>query len=523
VRTISRLIGERAQSHGDKVALIGGDRHTTYGELDAAARRVAHGLRGSGVGGGDRVAYWSKNAPEFFELLFGAAHLNAPLVVLNWRLAAREVAYILGDCQARVLVIGGSFVPLLKEIRHELRPDLMVLVLEDTYPQWRDRQLAGEIANPSTPQDVALQLYTSGTTGRPKGVQLTHRNLSVAVATHQGVYDLDDRSVQLMPLPLFHIGGLLLGLLSTVAGSATVVMAEADPAAMLRLTTAHRVTHLPAVPALLAPYLALATGGPDRAAPDLSSIRTVFYGSAPMPESLLRTALAAMPGARFMSGFGLTETTAAVTFLTFADHELPDEPAAAATMIRRLRSAGRAAPTAQLRIVDPDTLAERPPGEHGEVLVRGELVMKGYWNRPADTARAMLADGWFRTGDGGYLDPEGYLFLTDRIKDMIISGGENVYPAELENVLAGLPGVREVAVIGVPHERWGESPKALVVAEPAARLTEAEVIAHCRAHLAGYKCVTAVEWVQELPRTPSGKVMKHVLRERHAARAGAPA
>jgi long-chain acyl-CoA synthetase len=164
-------------------------------------------------------------------------------------------------------------------------------------------------------------------------------------------------------------------------------------------------------------------------------------------------------------------------------------------------------------------LAERPTGEHGEVLVRGELVMKGYWNRPDDTARAMLTDGWFRTGDGGYLDADGYLFLTDRIKDMIISGGENVYPAELENVLAGLSGVREVAVIGVPHERWGETPRALIVPDPAVALTETDVLAHCRAHLAGYKCPTSVEWVEALPRTPSGKVMKHVLRERHAVRA----
>jgi acyl-CoA synthetase (AMP-forming)/AMP-acid ligase II len=526
MQTLSRLIAERGASHGDRVAVIGEGSRYTYEGLDRGSRQVAHGLRAEGVGAGDRVAYWSKNTPEFFELLFGAARLNAPLVVLNWRLAAPEVAYILGDCQARVLVVGASFVSLLDQIRDQLRPEPVVLVLEDSYPGWRDGQSDGEIGTPSVPDpdrvsgpdDVALLLYTSGTTGRPKGVQLTHRNLAAAVRTHQGVYDLDDYSVQLMPLPLFHVGGLLLGLLAVVAGASSVVLAEAEPAAMLRRTAEHRVTHLPVVPALLAPYLALAAAE----GVDLSSIRTVFYGSAPMPESLLRTALAALPGAHFMSGFGLTETSAAVTFLTFTDHELPDDPDAAAPMVRRLRSAGRSAPTARLRIVDPETLRERAVGVHGEVLVGGELVMKGYWNRPRDTARAMLADGWLRTGDGGYLDADGYLFLTDRIKDMIISGGENVYPAELENILASLSGVREVAVIGVPHERWGETPKALIVTEPGAELTERDVIGHCRARLAGYKCPTSVDWVETLPRTPSGKVMKHLLRERHTARTEAP-
>jgi acyl-CoA synthetase (AMP-forming)/AMP-acid ligase II len=522
--TLSQLITERGRAHGNRDAVVGDGRRYTYAQLDRAANRIGHGLRATGVAAGDRVAYWAKNTPEFFEILFGASRLNAPLVVLNWRLAPREVAYILNDCRARVLVLGAGFTGMLDEIRADLRPDLLVLVLDGdhdgdvAYARWRDGQPADEIGNPSEPGDVALQLYTSGTTGRPKGVQLTHHNCAVAVDTHQGVYDLEDSSVQLLPLPVFHIGGLLLGLLGVVAGACTVVAAEAVPADMLALTAAHRVTHLPAVPALLAPYLALAAAD----GVDLSSIRTVFYGSAPMPESLLRTAMAALPGVHFMSGFGMTETTAAVTFLSFADHDLSEDQTGAAAKIQRLRSVGRVAPTARLRIVDPETLRERAQGEHGEVLVRGELVMKGYWNRPEDTSRAMLANGWFRTGDGGYLDQDGYLFLTDRIKDMIISGGENVYPAELENVIAGLPGVREVAVIGIPHERWGETPKALIVTEPSTGLTEHQVIDHCRAHLAGYKCPTSVVWVDPLPRTPSGKVMKHVLRERFAARAEAP-
>jgi acyl-CoA synthetase (AMP-forming)/AMP-acid ligase II len=508
--TLSDLIQEQAEARPGSPAYAGDGRAHTYASLNEAANRVANGLAGAGVGAGDRVAYWAKNTVEFFEVLFGAGKLYAPVVALNWRLAAPEVAYILNDCAAKVLVVGDSFVGLLEEIRPDLRADLRVLVLGDggDYLEWLDAQRDTPAKRSAEVCDVAVQLYTSGTTGTPKGVLVTHENLSVSFGTHQGVYDLDETSVQVLALPVFHIGGLVIALLGAVAGANTVVMAEADPEAMLAAMQREGISHLPTVPALLAPLLALAEakGG------DLSRVQTVFYGASPMPESLLRKAMAAM-NANFMSGFGMTETTAAVTFLTFADHRLPEDPAAAVAMVRRLRSVGRPVPQISVKIVEPDTLEERPTGVSGELLVRGPHVMKGYWSRPEETRRALLADGWLRTGDGGYLDEDGYLFLTDRIKDMIISGGENIYPAELENVLTGLTGVREVAVIGVPHERWGETPKALVVRDPDTELCEHDVLEHCRANLARYKCPTSVEWVEVLPRTPSGKIMKHVLRE----------
>jgi acyl-CoA synthetase (AMP-forming)/AMP-acid ligase II len=512
--TLSQLIAEQAAQRGGQEAFIGGGRACTYAQLDRAANQVAHGFRDAGVEAGDRVAFLSKNTLELFEVLFGASKLNAPLVVLNWRLTARDVAYIMNDSQARVLIVGADFADMVDGIRDQLRSDLLVLVLgrQDSYPAWRDRYGTESIGVPSAPGDVALQLYTSGTTGTPKGVPLTHRNWTIAVDAHRSVYDLDESSVQLLPLPLFHVGGLLIGLLTVVAGGKTVITAQPDPSEMLKLTGEHRVTHLPLVPAVLAPYVDAAS----RANIDVSTLRTVYCGGSPMPESLLRAAMATFNGAHFLSGFGMTETTATVTFLTFADHELPADTASAAPMIRRLRSVGRAASTAQIRIVDPATLAPKAAGEHGEILVRGGQVMSGYWNRPDDTAHAMLPDGWFRTGDGGYLDEEGYLFLTDRIKDMIISGGENIYPAELENVLVGMPGVSDVAVIGVPDQRWGETPRALIVRDCDTTLSTQEVIEYCRVHLARYKCPTSVDWVDSLPRTPSGKVMKHVLRDRYA-------
>jgi acyl-CoA synthetase (AMP-forming)/AMP-acid ligase II len=512
---LSQLIAAQATQRGDQVAFIGNDRECTYGGLDAMANQVAHGLRDAGVAAGDRVAFLAKNSLELFEVLFGASKLNAPLVVLNWRLTGRDIAYIMDDSQARALIVGAEFADLVDEIRPLLRPDLLVLVVEDpnSYPAWRDRCSTDPISTPIGPDDVALQLYTSGTTGSPKGVPLTNRNWTIAVGVHRSVYDIDDSSVQLLPLPLFHVGGLLIGLLTVVAGGKTVITTQTDALTMLRLTEEHRVTHLPIVPAILGPFVEAAARG----AGDVSTLRTVYCGGSPMPESLLRAAMATFNGTHFLSGFGMTETTATVTFLTFADHDLPDDAALAAPMLRRLGSVGRAAPTAQIRIVDPETLAPRSVNEHGEILVRSGQVMSGYWNRPQATEHAMLADGWFRTGDGGYLDDAGYLFLTDRIKDMIISGGENIYPAEVENVLAALPGVREVAVIGVPHQRWGETPKALIVRSPDATPSTRDVIGYCRANLARYKCPTSVDWVDALPRTPSGKVMKHLLRERYSA------
>jgi acyl-CoA synthetase (AMP-forming)/AMP-acid ligase II len=513
--TLSQLIAEQAAQRGDQVAFIGGGTMRTYAELDRAANQVAHGLRDAGVEAGDRVAFLSKNSLELFEVLFGASKLNAPLVVLNWRLTAGDVAYIMNDCQARVLIVGADFADLVADVRDQLRADLLVLVVEyqDSYPAWRDRYAVESIDVPSEPSDVAMQLYTSGTTGFPKGVPLTHRNWATAFESHRRDYDIDESSVQLLSLPLFHVGGLLIGLLTVVAGGKAVLMAQPDPHSMLKLTEEHRVTHVPLVPAILAPFVDAAAQGDV----DVSSLRTVYCGGSPMPESLLRAAMATLDGVRFLSGFGMTETTATVTFLTFADHKLPDDPVAAGPMIRRLGSVGRASSTAQVQIVDPLTLVPKAAHEHGEILVRGEQVMTGYWNRPDDTARAMLPDGWFRTGDGGYLDQDGYLFLTDRIKDMIISGGENIYPAELENVLAGMPGVAEVTVIGVPDQRWGETPKALIVRDPDATLSEQDVVDYCRAHLPGYKCPTSVDWVDGLPRTPSGKVMKHILRDRYHA------
>jgi acyl-CoA synthetase (AMP-forming)/AMP-acid ligase II len=323
------------------------------------------------------------------------------------------------------------------------------------------------------------------------------------------LYALSESSVQLFALPLFHIGGLLIAALAVAAGASTVVMADADPEQMVRLAQRHRITHLPAVPVLLKAFIDRLKM-PEHRDADLADLRTVLYGASAMPAPVLRAAMARLGPVRYLGGYGMTETCATMTFLPPEEHDLVDERAVA-----RLASVGRPSTEVQMRVVDPGTLAELPPGGTGEVLVRGSQVMLGYWRRPEETGRALLAGVWFRTGDGGYFDDDGYLYLTDRIKDMINTGGENVYPVEVEHVLLTLPGVREVAVIGVPDARWGETPRAVVVREPGAELIDGDVIRYCRGRLAGYKCPTSVTWVPELPRTPSGKVMKHLLRTRY--------
>ena len=320
--------------------------------------------------------------------------------------------------------------------------------------------------------------------------------------------EMDEHTVQLIALPLFHIGGLILALTSLLAGSVTILASNGDPRLMVKMIREERVSHLPTVPTLLASLLEEAESEPA----SLRSLRAICYGSAPMPEGLLQRAMS-MLRADLLSGYGMTETTATVTFLQFHDHQAANRPDATAAERQRLKSAGRVGPGAEIMIVDPQTFDEVPPGCHGEVLVRGTQVMAGYWDRHHGNADVVSPQGWIRTGDGGYIDEDGYLFLTDRIKDMIITGGENVYPAEIEAVVADMPGIVEAAVIGVPDDRWGETPKLFAVRTPGAVVTEMAIMNKCRNALAHFKCPSAVQWVDELPRNASGKVLKHILRQ----------
>jgi long-chain acyl-CoA synthetase len=479
----------------------------TYSELDRRSNQVAQGLRAEGVGPRDRVAIIDKNGPEYFEWFFGAAKLNAVPTPVNWRLAPREVAYIVNDARAKVFVVGQEYLGLLKEIADELTDTTKILVLGDgasgyeAWNVWRERHADTDPHEPQDDDDVAYQLYSSGTTGLPKGVQLTNRNLFVGLPTFEDVMDMGAGSVNLVAMPLFHIGGGGWALAGLMFGVTDVLVREIEPARLVELIEHEGITHGFIVPAVLQFML----GVPGVNERDYSKLCAILYGASPIAVQVLSDSIRTFK-CRFLQAYGLTETTGMITLLPSEDHD-PDGPNA-----HRLRSAGKAVRGVELRIVDPVTGEDAPVGEVGEVWCRTEQNMKGYWNRPEETVKAVREGGWFRTGDAGYLDNEGYLYIHDRVKDMIVSGGENVYPAEVENVLMGHPAVSDVAVIGVPDDRWGEVGKALVVRKPDVDVTEQELIDFCRERLAHYKCPKSVVWTESLPRNPSGKILKKDLR-----------
>ena len=484
-----------------------GSETVTWGELYERAVRVAGALSTSGVVPGERVAFLDRNGIEFFEVLFGCALLGAVSVAVNWRLAGAEIAAIVEDAGATVLVYGPDYDATVAEITGNVTSVRHYVPLAE-FAAWRDAGAADAPVDPGFepgPDDVVTQLYTSGTTGLPKGAMISGRNLATILGGASEVFRIDTTTVSMVAMPLFHIGGTGWALSGMSRGGHSVIVRDIDPVDILRIIEEHGITDTFIVPAVL--MFLLAT--PHIATADVSSLRTIYYGASPISEDVLVRSMQAL-GCDFVQVYGLTETTGAITSLLSEDHD-PDGPRA-----NLLRSAGRPFSHVELRIVDSATGETLPAGAVGEVMARSDQTMLGYWNKPAETAAVISPDGWFRTGDAGWLSEDGYLFLHDRIKDMIVSGGENVYPAEVENALLAHPGVADAAVIGVPDDRWGETVKAVVVraadAEGDDGTLAADIIAGTRLRLAHFKCPTSIDFVDALPRNPSGKVLKRELR-----------
>ncbi|HUZ44746.1 MAG TPA: long-chain-fatty-acid--CoA ligase [Acidimicrobiales bacterium] len=503
--SLGRVVRDNAAAFGDQVALTSEGGQVTWRELDERSSRAAHALAAEGVGPNSRVAFLDKNTPEFFDVLMGAGKLGAVMVPVNWRLAPAEMAHIIEDSTATVLVIGAEYTASVKEIGPDLTQVKRTVVLGPEYEDWLSAHPATDPGYESKPEDVAIQLYTSGTTGLPKGAMLVNANFGAILDQVVGPWRLDPSSVSAVAMPLFHIGGSGWALAGMTVGARSVVIREMVPADLIRIFETEKVTNAFLVPAVL--QMVCATEGVEKA--DFSALRAIKYGASPITDEALKRAIATF-GCEFIQLYGLTETTGAITQLDAADHD-PGGPRS-----RLLRSVGKPYPWVEIRIVDPDSGQERPAGEVGELWAKGPQTMKGYWNKPEDPHRVIDAEGWFRTGDAGFRDEDGYIFLTDRIKDMIVSGGENIYPAEVENALASHPAVGDVAVIGVPDERWGETPKAMVVLRPDAEAGPEQarsIMDFARERLAHYKCPTSVEFIEVLPRNPSGKVLKRELRE----------
>lgn len=502
METFASTVRRHARERADAPALTFAGRTQSFAELDAATSRVANLLAANGVGAGDRVAILARNCADYFEVLIGASKIGATTVGLNWRLSARELNEILRDCEPALLFHD--------ERGAQLLPDgapCRTIAFGEAFAAARDAASASDPRHASLPDETALILYTSGTTGLPKGVMLGNEAMSYT-ARLAAAWGMGPTSVNLVAMPLFHIGGCGYGTSTFMAGGHTVLVPEVNVDDILSLIPRYRVTHTFLVPAVVQMIL----NAPTLKDADLSSLELLMYGASPMGDVLLRRAIDAL-GCNFMHAYGMTESAGTVVILPPDKHD-PDGPRP-----DLLKSCGRPLPWVELRIIDPTTMRDAATGSVGEIWLKSPMTMTGYWRNPSATREAIVEDGWFRTGDAAYADADGYIFLFDRFKDMIISGGENIYPAEIENVLNGHDAVAQVAVIGVPHEKWGETPAAFVVLKPGASATTEDLLAYTRRNLATYKCPSIIRLVETLPRNATGKLLKPELRRLYGAAA----
>lgn len=477
----------------------------TYAELQERIDRLASALRASGVCHGDRVAFLGLNQPSFLECLFAAARLGAIFVPLNFRLSGTELSFIINNAGVHTLIVDAPHRSIVDAIRTEL-PCRRYFSADQPADQWpsTDELIAAHaplrIGATVTEDEVAIIMYTSGTTGRPKGAMLTHGNIWWNNSNVLLTFDCLGSDIVLVVAPLFHIGGLNVNTLVTwQTGGHILLHRTFDPSRFLGDIAKYRVTSTFAVPAMLL----FVSQQPNFASADLSSLRTIVCGAAPVPEPLMR--LYADRGIPINQGYGLTEASPLLTFLS------PEWG------IAKIGSAGRTPMFTEVRLVAPDGREVTAPGEKGEIIARGPNITKGYWNNPEATAATIDAEGWLHTGDVGIFDDDGFLFIVDRVKDMVITGGENVYPAEVENVLYEHPAISEIAVIGLPDEQWGEAVVAVAALKQDASLDLEELRTFATDRLARFKLPSRLEIVSALPRNPAGKVLKFELRAQFGA------
>jgi acyl-CoA synthetase (AMP-forming)/AMP-acid ligase II len=484
MRTIAEMLRWRARRHPSLQAIWFEGKGLTFAELNTSTSQLAAGLVDKlGLSPGDRVGILDKNSAAYFELFFALDKAGLVAAPLNWRLTAHEIKQIVDDFKPKLIVAGPEF----KAAAAATGVPAMTF---DDLPR------GGEDPHRDVDGAVCGQFCTSGTTGLPKGAMLTgHNLLNVGSCGMLESYEMRQGGRSLVCLPLFHIGGTIWAIWAMQTGSTVVIVRDPLPDVLLKTLVEQKIESVMMVPTLLL----LITELPQARAADFSALKLISYGTAPISPDLLRRSIETFK-CRFLQVYGLTETTGPFTALQHEEH-----------VGERLLSCGRPMLGGRVRIVDSED-RDLPSGQVGEILYQGENLMAGYWARPEATAQA-IRDGWFHTGDAGYVDEEGFIFLKDRIKDMIISGGENVYPAEIEGVLMSHAEILECAVIGVPHAKWGETVKAVVVKRQGASLTEDALIAWSRDKLAGFKRPSSVDFIDALPRNASGKLLKRTLRE----------
>lgn len=484
-------------------------RRLTYREALDAVNRLANAFVAAGLQADDRVAVLSKNSIEYVLLYFAASKAGVAVVPLNYRLAVPEWTYILNDAQPRILIAAGQYLAAIDSFRSNIETverfaasDAVDLAGWENLHEWLSNEPGTPPERLVTDESDAYQMYTSGTTGTPKGAVLTHRAVTVNVVQIERALQFEPGERSLVVAPLFHAAAVPTTFSCVSRGGCLYIQEDFDPSKVVRALSEERISYAVLVPSMIQACL---VGVPDAAERSYDSLRFIYYGASPIAEQTLRRAIEVFQ-CGFVQSYGMTEATQALTFLSPADHRrgLDEQP-------KLLLSAGLPAMGTQIRIVDGHD-SPLPNGVPGEIVARGPQLMRGYRNRPQESVKA-LRGGWLHTGDIGYIDDEGYIYVQDRLKDMIVSGGENVYPRVVEDVLFEHPAIADAAVIGVPDERWGEMVKAVVVLRAGMTATEEEIIDFCRSKLGGFELPRSVDFIDTLPRNPSGKVLKRVLRE----------
>lgn len=503
--TLTDAVRCHAEQRGDQVALASDDRRVTYAQFERRSSQIAGGLRAAGVGPGARVAFLDMSSVEFFEVMVACLKLGAVVVPLNWRLTPAELEMLLVDMAADVILVGDAFSD---RINPGKTYSAKVITVgspphgQIAFEAWLEEfSPIDDIYRPLA-EDIAIQIYSSGTTGVPKGVMLSHRAYHFAMGLENERWvdwqNWSSHEVALVPTPLFHVGGVNWGIRSLFYGATTYLMKKFDAGRTIELIEQLGVTRIPLVPASLHALI----DHPLIQSAEIGSIRHLQYGASPIDEALLERVITVLD-CNMVQSYGLTETAFGVVALSPEDHKLTPDA--------RYLATGRPLPGVNLRIVDPDG-AEVLTGQVGEILIRTPSMMSGYWRRPEETARVLDAEGWLHTGDAGYVDGDGYLYVSGRLKEIIITGGENVFPGEVENALGLYPSVSEVAVFARPSMKWGEEVSAAIVPKNGETVDIDRLVEFAQQKIAQYKLPKSIAFVEELPRNAGGKVLRGELK-----------